>query len=49
MTDSAPSNFNSDPQMAELLRSLELETEAALERVYQLDQPTPLDLSLIHI
>ncbi len=43
MTEQEPSNSISNTEAPELLRLLKLETRAALDRIYQLDQPTPLD------
>ncbi len=37
------SDLNAEPADRELLRQLEMETQAALARVYQLDDPTPLE------
>lgn len=44
MPDSQPVHAPDDPQgNQELLRRLESETQSALNRIYQLDSPTPLD------
>ena len=43
MTESESSTSNSASEVVELLRRLESETVAALDRIYQLDKPTPLD------